>query len=209
MINQPHQAPAPLRLRASARRSRSIISSRPGALLCRDCDLCSHAHTVRSHVQRRSRQSRARAVYRLRSARRCAIIAFSLAGFFAGIAGALAAINFELANSADLGAVQSGFVLLADLYRRGRIFHRTDHRRRACHLSPGDAQRRDRRCGSFISGCCSSLVVMFAPGGIAGLFMMHRAAVACPRLRNDAAAHAGLSARACRRRSCCLPCSSL
>ena len=35
-------------------------------------------------------------------------LAFCFSGFFAGIAGALAAINFEIANSACLGAVQSG-----------------------------------------------------------------------------------------------------
>src|SRR5665213_580006 len=40
-------------------------------------------------------------------------LAFCFAGFFAGIAGALAAINFEIANSADVGAVQSGTVLFA------------------------------------------------------------------------------------------------
>lgn len=40
-------------------------------------------------------------------------LAFCFAGFFAGIAGALAAINFEIANSAYLGAVQSGTVLFA------------------------------------------------------------------------------------------------
>ncbi len=40
-------------------------------------------------------------------------IAFCFSGFFAGIAGALAAINFEIANSAYLGAVQSGTVLFA------------------------------------------------------------------------------------------------
>ncbi len=40
-------------------------------------------------------------------------LAFCFSGFFAGIAGALAAINFEIANSAYLGAVQSGTVLFA------------------------------------------------------------------------------------------------
>jgi branched-chain amino acid transport system permease protein len=40
-------------------------------------------------------------------------IAFSLAGLFAGVAGALAAINFELVNSSSVGAEQSGLVLLA------------------------------------------------------------------------------------------------
>src|SRR5260370_31580149 len=40
-------------------------------------------------------------------------LAFCFSGFFAGIAGALAAINFEIANSAYLGAAQSGTVLFA------------------------------------------------------------------------------------------------
>ena len=40
-------------------------------------------------------------------------LAFCFAGFFAGIAGALAAINFEIANSTYLGLAQSGVVLFA------------------------------------------------------------------------------------------------
>ena len=55
-------------------------------------------------------------------------LAFCFAGFFAGIAGALAAINFEIANSAYLGAAQSGTVLFCDLYRRRRFLHRPDYR---------------------------------------------------------------------------------
>jgi branched-chain amino acid transport system permease protein len=39
-------------------------------------------------------------------------IAFSLSGFFAGIAGGLVAINFELMSSMQLGAAQSGSVIL-------------------------------------------------------------------------------------------------
>ena len=40
-------------------------------------------------------------------------LAFSFAGLFAGIAGGLSAINFELVNSAAVGATQSGLVLVA------------------------------------------------------------------------------------------------
>jgi branched-chain amino acid transport system permease protein len=39
-------------------------------------------------------------------------IAFSLAGLFAGVAGGLTAINFEIMNSAQMGAAQSGVVIL-------------------------------------------------------------------------------------------------
>src|SRR5260370_13918618 len=40
-------------------------------------------------------------------------LAFCASGFFAGIAGGLAAIHFEIANSAYFSATQSGNVLLA------------------------------------------------------------------------------------------------
>ena len=39
-------------------------------------------------------------------------ISFTLAGLFAGIAGGLAAINFEIVNAAQMGAAQSGVVIL-------------------------------------------------------------------------------------------------
>ena len=39
-------------------------------------------------------------------------LAFSLSGLFAGIAGGLAAINFEIVNATQLGAAQSGAVIL-------------------------------------------------------------------------------------------------
>jgi branched-chain amino acid transport system permease protein len=43
---------------------------------------------------------------------RVRFIAFSLSGFFAGIAGGLIAINFELMSSTQVGATQSGSVIL-------------------------------------------------------------------------------------------------
>ncbi len=46
------------------------------------------------------------------SARRIRLIAFCFAAFFAGIAGGLAAINFEIMNAQQLGAQQSAVVLL-------------------------------------------------------------------------------------------------
>src|SRR4051812_18620224 len=49
-------------------------------------------------------------------------LAFCFSGFFAGIAGALAAINFEIANSAYLGALQSGAVLFSTYIGGGGVF---------------------------------------------------------------------------------------
>jgi len=100
-------------------------------------------------------------------------IAFCFAGFFAGIAGALAAINFEIANSAYLGLVQSGVVLFATFIGGvayffgpilGAIF--------VTYLQLGLTDL--TAVWQLYFGIIFIGMVMFAPGGLAGLIMMHR-----------------------------------
>jgi branched-chain amino acid transport system permease protein len=100
-------------------------------------------------------------------------LAFCFAGFFAGIAGALAAINFEIANSAYLGAVQSGTVLFATYIGGvgffigpivGAIF--------VTLLSLGLSDLTP--VWQLYFGLIFIAVVMFAPGGITGVLMKHR-----------------------------------
>lgn len=100
-------------------------------------------------------------------------LAFCFSGFFAGIAGALSAINFEIANSAYLGAVQSGTVLFAAYIGGigffigpivGAIF--------VTFLSLGLSDLTS--VWQLYFGLFFIAVVMFAPGGITGLLMMHR-----------------------------------
>jgi branched-chain amino acid transport system permease protein len=100
-------------------------------------------------------------------------LAFCLSGFFAGIAGALAAINFEIANSAYLGAAQSGTVLFATYIGGigffigpivGAIF--------VTLLSLGLSDL--TQVWQLYFGLIFIAVVVFAPGGITGLLMMHR-----------------------------------
>jgi branched-chain amino acid transport system permease protein len=100
-------------------------------------------------------------------------LAFCFAGFFAGIAGALAAINFEIANSAYLGAEQSGTVLFATYIGgvgffvgpiAGAIF--------VTLLSLGLSDL--TQVWRLYFGLIFIAVVLFAPGGITGLVMMHR-----------------------------------
>jgi branched-chain amino acid transport system permease protein len=100
-------------------------------------------------------------------------LAFCFSGFFAGIAGALAAINFEIANSAYLGAVQSGTVLFATYIGGigffigpivGAIF--------VTFLSLGLSDL--TQVWQLYFGLIFIAVVLFAPGGITGLLMMHR-----------------------------------
>jgi branched-chain amino acid transport system permease protein len=99
--------------------------------------------------------------------------AFCFAGFFAGIAGGLAAINFEIANSAYLGALQSGTVLYSTYIGGvgyfigpivGAIFVTI------LSLSLSDLTP----VWQLYFGLFFIAVVTFAPGGITGLLMMHR-----------------------------------
>jgi branched-chain amino acid transport system permease protein len=100
-------------------------------------------------------------------------LAFCFAGLFAGIAGALAAINFEIANSAYLGAEQSGTVLFATYMGGigffigpivGAVF--------VTLLSLGLSDL--TQVWQLYFGLIFIVVVMYAPGGITGLWMMHR-----------------------------------
>jgi branched-chain amino acid transport system permease protein len=100
-------------------------------------------------------------------------IAFCFAGFFAGVAGALSAINFEIANSAYLGATQSGVVLFAAYIGGiglfigpiiGAIF--------VTYLSLALSDLTS--VWQLYFGLIFIAVVVFAPGGIAGLLMKHR-----------------------------------
>lgn len=100
-------------------------------------------------------------------------LAFAFAGFFAGVAGSLAAINFEIANSAYLGAVQSGLVLFATFiggtsYFFGPILGAI----LVTYLQLGLTNVTS--VWQLYFGIIFIGIVMFAPNGIAGLLMMHR-----------------------------------
>ncbi len=105
-------------------------------------------------------------------------IAFCFAGFFAGIAGALSAINFEIANSAYLGAVQSGTVLFAT-YIGGVAFFIGPIVGAIFVTFLSLALSDVTSVWQLYFGLFFIAVVMFAPGGITGLLMMHR-----PLVRN-------------------------
>jgi branched-chain amino acid transport system permease protein len=100
-------------------------------------------------------------------------LAFCFAGLFAGIAGSLAAINFEIANSAYLGAAQSGTVLFAAYIGGigffvgpivGAVF--------VTVLSLGLSDLTS--VWQLYFGLFFIFIVLFTPGGLTGLLMMHR-----------------------------------
>lgn len=99
-------------------------------------------------------------------------IAFSLAGLFAGIAGGLAAINFELVNSSVVGAGQSGTVLLAAYI--GGIGNFIGPVIGAILVTYLQVMLSDvTEIWQLYFGLLFIGTVMFAPGGIAGLIFMH------------------------------------
>jgi len=99
-------------------------------------------------------------------------IAFSLAGFFAGIAGGLATINFEIVNASYVGLQQSGIVLLAAYI--GGIGYFIGPVLGAILVTYLQIMLSDvTEIWQLYFGLIFIAVVMFAPGGLAGLLMMH------------------------------------
>ncbi|MGY3235677.1 branched-chain amino acid transport system permease protein [Bradyrhizobium sp. USDA 4448] len=100
-------------------------------------------------------------------------IAFCFAGFFAGIAGGLAAINFEIANSAYLGAIQSGLVLFSTFIGGTAFFFGPILGAiLVTYLQLGLTNL--TTAWQLYFGIIFIGIVMYSPGGIAGLVMMHR-----------------------------------
>jgi branched-chain amino acid transport system permease protein len=99
-------------------------------------------------------------------------ITFCLAGFFAGIAGGLAAINFEIVNASYVGLQQSGIVLLAAYI--GGIGHFIGPVLGAILVTYLQIMLSDvTEIWQLYFGLMFIAVVMFAPGGLAGLLMIH------------------------------------
>ncbi len=107
------------------------------------------------------------------SARRVRLISFIIAGFFAGIAGGLFAVNYEILTEQNLNAVTSGNVLLM-AYIGGLGFF----------IGPIVGAVALTLMNSVIShytdlwllylGILFVLTVMFLPRGLTGFLMMHR-----------------------------------
>ncbi|MGY2052138.1 branched-chain amino acid ABC transporter permease [Methylobacterium sp. JK268] len=100
------------------------------------------------------------------------LVAFCLSAGFAGVAGALAAINFEIVNVSYLGLNQSGAVLLAAFI--GGVGHFVGPVIGAIVVTLLQVSLSDlTEVWQLYFGLLFIAIVMFAPGGLAGLALMH------------------------------------
>jgi branched-chain amino acid transport system permease protein len=116
-------------------------------------------------------------------------LAFCASGFFAGVAGGLAAIHYEIANSAYFSATQSGNVLLATFIGgSGHFFGPVIGAVLVNWLQVMLSDVTD--IWQLYFGLLFIVMVLFAPQGIAGLLMMHRPLWSTGGLPKVAAAYA-------------------
>jgi branched-chain amino acid transport system permease protein len=109
-------------------------------------------------------------------------IAFSLSGLFAGIAGGLAAINFEIMNSAQMGAAESGAVILMTYI--GGVGNFAGPIIGAILVTYLQFMLSDiTDVWQLYFGLLFIAVVMFAPNGIAGLLMLQEPLIRTGKLR--------------------------
>ncbi len=116
------------------------------------------------------------------SARRVRFYSFIFSGFFAGIAGGLFAVNYEIMTSEALTLVQSGKILLITFlggigFFAGPIVGAIVFTLLTTVLS------RYTDLGAFYIGTLFVLTVMYCPGGLTGLLMMHIPAKRLGKLR--------------------------
>lgn len=110
-------------------------------------------------------------------------ITFCAAGFFAGIAGGLAAINFELMNAINVSGAQSGVVLLMTFI--GGVGHFAGPILGAVLVTLLQTFLSDLTGAWMLYfGLLFITMVIFAPGGIAGLILMHE-----PLIRRGSIGH--------------------
>jgi branched-chain amino acid transport system permease protein len=100
-------------------------------------------------------------------------IAFCVSGFFAGVAGGLAAIHYEIVTSSVVGAIPSGFVLLM-AYIGGIAFFIGPIIGAVLMTMLQISLSDYTGAWMLYVGLMFVVVVMYAPWGLAGLLLMHQ-----------------------------------
>ena len=104
--------------------------------------------------------------------RRVRWIVMTLAGLFAGISGALSAINFEIVSAENVSAIRSGGVLLA-AFIGGAAFFFGPIFGAIVFIFFAVALSEYTKAWQLYLGVFFILMVMFAPGGLASLLLLN------------------------------------
>ena len=120
-------------------------------------------------------------------------LAFIISGFFAGIAGGLAALNFEIVTAEVVGAARSGGYLLFT-FLGGATFFFGPILGAVLMVLALVLFSEFTQAWLLYLGLIFLLMVMFAPGGIASLIMMNVRVAMFGRLRELLLSYLGLAA---------------
>jgi branched-chain amino acid transport system permease protein len=121
---------------------------------------------------------------------------FIVAGFFAGVGGGLAAINFEIVNAADsLSGIRSGGYLLFT-FLGGAIFFFGPMIGAVLLVFASVLLSELSKAWLLYLGLAFLFMVMYAPGGVASLIMMNVRVAAFGRLRQLWVSYLALAATA-------------
>jgi branched-chain amino acid transport system permease protein len=129
-------------------------------------------HTPLGRMMNAVRDNPERAEFVGYNPQRVRYLAMILAGFFAGVAGGLSAINYEIVTAEAVGAVRSGNVLvMAFIGGMGQFFGPILGAVLMVFL--GMTLSGITKAWLFYFGILFLSMVLFAPGGLSGLIFMH------------------------------------
>lgn len=127
------------------------------------------------------------------STQRVRYLSFIIAGFFAGVAGGMYALQFEIATAEVVGAARSGAYLLFT-FLGGATFFFGPIIGAVLMVLAGVLLSELTKAWLLYLGLVFLLMVMYAPGGVASLVMMNVRVAAFGRLRELLPTYAGLGA---------------
>jgi branched-chain amino acid transport system permease protein len=129
------------------------------------------------------------------STQRVRYLAFIISGFFAGIAGGMYSLNFEIATAEVVGAARSGAYLLFT-FLGGAIFFFGPIIGGVLMVLATVLLSEFTKAWLLYLGLIFLFMVMYAPGGIASLIMMNLRVAAFGRLRTLVASYLALGGTA-------------
>jgi branched-chain amino acid transport system permease protein len=130
-------------------------------------------HTPLGRMMNAVRDNPERAEFVGYNPQRVRYLAMILAGFFAGVAGGLSAINYEIVTAEAVGAIRSGNVLvMAFIGGMGQFFGPILGAVLMVFL--GMTLSGITKAWLFYFGLLFLSMVLFAPGGLSGIIMLHQ-----------------------------------